>query len=202
MTQILKKDTFETKHISEYYKKYYKSQRKVRLRVLDYMFRYISFVNNKEKICAINSEEYNQISKELNLPKDLVHKFISKFLVDLVKFHKFIERHPEILHANELNHTQPINLFLWRIYKLAPVFDYKRARENARRLKKKLDVLYFWPQIMTQVATVIFITDYIDKNKSIKLKQLNLRVLCQCSAYAFHRTRNKIGLTTSALKSL
>ena len=45
-------------------------------------------------------------------------------------------------------------------------------------------------------------TDLLDKNKPQKIIQSNLRALCCCSAYAFHRTRNKIGLTTKFIKNL
>jgi hypothetical protein len=58
---------------------------------------------------------------------------------------------------------------------------------------------------MTQVAIVIFITDLLDTTANRILKkiiQTNLRALCCCSAYAFHRTRNKIGLTTDFIKNL
>ena len=34
----------------------------------------------------------------------------------------------------------------------------------------------------------------IRKESDNKLRQTNLRALCGCSAYAFHRTRNKIWL--------
>ncbi|TKJ18045.1 MAG: hypothetical protein CEE43_19015 [Promethearchaeota archaeon Loki_b32] len=83
-------------------------------------------------------------------------------------------------------------------HRLAPIFDLKRAKENAKILQEKLRRLCICPQVMTQVAVIIFITDLLDNTlfrKYQKIIQSNVRVLCNCSAYAFHRTRNKIGLT-------
>ncbi|MFX1393520.1 MAG: hypothetical protein ACFFAH_08090 [Promethearchaeota archaeon] len=83
---------------------------------------------------------------------------------------------------------------LHKHYRIAPVFDYNRARANLKTLHKLCSIEAFWPQIPTQIATVIYITDYKSKNDE-KLFQKNLRALCGCSAYAFHRTRNMLKLT-------
>ena len=83
---------------------------------------------------------------------------------------------------------------LHTIHRIAPVFGYKRARVNLESLHKLLKLTSFWPQLTTQVALVIYITDEKSKNK-LKILQKNIRVLCNCSAYAFHRARNKLNLT-------
>jgi hypothetical protein len=200
MTQILKKDIFNVDNIKEYYQKFYKNSKKQKSVILNYLFRNITFLTSSDKIRTITKDEYIQISNELNIPKSLIHKFISQFLVSLLNLRKFIQMNPDVLHIKD--HTQPLKIFLRLFYRLAPIFDYKRARINILILKKKLNVLCFWPQLMTQAAIVIFITDYLDKTQIKKLKQANIRALCHCSAYAFHRSRNKIGLTPKVLKNL
>ncbi|KKL46730.1 hypothetical protein LCGC14_2342630 [marine sediment metagenome] len=60
-----------------------------------------------------------------------------------------------------------------KFYRLAPVFDYNRARENSRILKLKLDALCFWPHMTTQVAVVIYITDKLDLSQKDKILQTN-----------------------------
>lgn len=200
MTQTLKKEDFEVESINDYYNNYYKSQNKLKPIILNYLFRNISFLTIREKVRVITTSENKRISEALNIPVKLVHKFISEFLIGLLNFRKFINNNPKVLHARDQN--QIINIILHRFYRLAPVFDYKRAKENARRLKDKLDTLFFWPQLMTQLTIVIFITDLIAKSEPQKIIQSNLRALCSCSAYAFHRTRNKIGLTSKFIKSL
>ncbi len=47
---------------------------------------------------------------------------------------------------------------------------------------------------MTKIAIVIYVTDLKDPQVEKPIKQTNIRALCGCSAYAFHRTRNKLGL--------
>ena len=191
MTQTLKNQNIETQDVDEYYVKFFKTQEKLRPDVLEYLFQNITFITNREKLRALSVSEYDNVIKATGIPKVLVHKYISRFLVDLLKFKRLLSKCPQILNSRQ--NDRGLGIFLNRIYRIAPVFNYRRARENARRLKKKLDHLCFWPQLMTQAATVIYITDKLDKNKKDKIIQSNLRVLCCCSAYAFHRTRNKLG---------
>ncbi|MFX1304934.1 MAG: hypothetical protein ACFE9X_16385 [Promethearchaeota archaeon] len=200
MTQTVKKEDFEAYDISDYYNKFYKNKGKIKQTVLNYLFRNISFVSKHENVRAITVSEYGQISKAINIPKVLVHNYISKFLVNLIYFKQFLNKHPITLGLKE--QARENNVYLHKFYHLAPVFDYRRAEENSKILKIKLNQLFFWPRIMTQIAIIIFVTDLFDKSQPQKIIQANLRSLCNCSAYAFHRTRNKIGLTTKFIKSL
>lgn len=200
MAQTIKKKYIDVRDSSDYYNKFYKSQNGLKPIVLNYLFRNIAFVTNQEKIRALVTTDYEAITKNTNIPIKLIHKFISSFLIDLLRFKKFIRKNPQILNSKKKN--RKVRIYLHKFFRIAPVFDYKRARENARILKLKLDKLFFWPQIMTQIAIIIFITDLLDKNNSQKIIQTNIRALCDCSAYAFHRTRNKIGLTSKYIKKL
>jgi hypothetical protein len=195
MTQTLKKPNIETQDMGEYYANYFKDKNTHRSYILDYLFRTFTFVNRGEKIRVITNGEYEQISRDLNVPLVLIHKVISRFLVDLIRIKMFF-RHNTLLLRNR-NQGVKVRIYLHKLHRLAPVFDYNRARENVKRLQMKLDQLCFRPQIMTQVAIVLFITDLLDDHPfrtDSKIIQSNLRVLCNCSAYAFHRTRNKLGL--------
>ncbi|MFX1596205.1 MAG: hypothetical protein ACFFBK_09085 [Promethearchaeota archaeon] len=200
MTQTLKKQDIKVDMIDNYYNTYYKAQNKIKPIVLNYLFRNISFLTRKEKIRALTKLEYSQISGRINVPRVLVHKFVSEFLVNLLRLKQFIRTNPNIL--NSKVQERRVRLHLYKLHRLAPIFDYKRAKENARILKIKLDQLFFWPQIMTQIAVIIFITDLLDKQQEQKIIQANLRALCSCSAYAFHRTRNKLGLTAEFVNNL
>jgi len=200
MAQTIKKQYIDVRDSSDYYNKFYKSQNGLKPIVLNYLFRNIAFVTNQEKIRALANTDYEAITKNTNIPIKLIHKFISSFLIDLLRFKKFIRKNPQILNSKKKN--RKVRIYLHKFFRIAPIFDYKRARENARILKLKLDKLFFWPQIMTQIAIIIFITDLLDKNNSQKIIQTNIRALCDCSAYAFHRTRNKIGLTSKYIKKL
>lgn len=200
MTQTLKKQQSNVSSSAEYYNKFYKSPQDLRPIVLNYLFRNITFVTRKEKIRALDLIEYREISNNIGVPVNLVHMFVSRFLVNLILLKTFLNNNQEIFNSKDQN--RKVRIYLHKIHRVAPVFDYKRARENAKRLKMKLDQLFFWPQTMTQIAITIFVTDLLDKIKEQKIIQANLRSLCCCSAYAFHRTRNKIGLTSCYIKNL
>ena len=74
------------------------------------------------------------------------------------------------------------------------ILSLKEVKGIGSVLEKKLTDMCFWPQFMTQLAIVIYVTDLNDSHFKKKIKQTNLRALSGCSAYAFHRTRNKLGL--------
>lgn len=200
MVQTLKKQFIDVRDSSDYYNKFYKYQNGLKPTVLNYLFRNIAFVTNQDKIRALATTDYENITKNTNIPVKLIHKYVSCFLIDLLGFKRFIRKNPQILNSKKQN--RKVRIYLHKFYRIAPVFDYRRARENARILKLNLDKLFFWPQIMTQICIIIFITDLLDKNHPQKLIQTNIRALCDCSAYAFHRTRNKIGLTSKYIKNL
>ncbi|MHA2131587.1 MAG: hypothetical protein ACW99L_16600 [Promethearchaeota archaeon] len=167
-----------------------KSRKKVRTQVLDCLFREFTFVTPTYKIRALSNKEFYLIASRTGFPITIVKSIINKFLVWLVYFRKFLKNYKLTFDYNK--HLKKLRIQLFKIHRIAPVFDYKRAKVNARILKSKLDTLCFWPQFMTQIAIIIYVTDLNDKNSEKKIVQNNLRVLCDCSAYAFHRTRNRL----------
>ncbi|MFW9819181.1 MAG: hypothetical protein ACFFE5_06185 [Candidatus Thorarchaeota archaeon] len=203
MSRTLKKQIIKTHDINEYYVKFFKNSHAPRPVVLDYLFRNITFASKYEKVRALTDSEYNQITEATNVPNIIVHRIISSFLVNLVRIKKFFRTNAKLFCSR--HQPRKVRIYLHKLHRLAPVFDYKRARENAKRLEIKLNKLCFRPQIMTQVAVIVFITDLLDNQPfraHYKIIQSNLRVFCNCSAYAFHRTRNKLGLTTDYIKKL
>jgi hypothetical protein len=118
---------------------------------------------------------------------------MSKILGELKYIREFFKKNS--ISYTPFNRLRKMKIYLHKLRRLAPVFDFQRAKQNAQILEKKLNLLCFWPQFMTQIAIVIFVTDLNDSHFKKKIKQTNIRALCDCSAYAFHRTRNKLGLT-------
>ncbi|MFX0077293.1 MAG: hypothetical protein ACFE96_17770, partial [Candidatus Hermodarchaeota archaeon] len=145
MTQMLKNPDIETQDMDEYYTNYFKDRDAHRSFILDYLFRNIIFVNGGEKIRAITTGEYEQISRTLNVPLVLVHKTVSRFLIDLILIRKFFRQNAKLLSSR--NQGVKVRIYLHKFHRFAPVFDYHRARENAKRLQLKLDQLCFRPQI-------------------------------------------------------
>ena len=200
MTEILEKEVVEPSKAVKSTKPIQLIDRKLKNRLLNCVFRYISFIDGNESLRTISDIECKVLSSRTKIPVYKVHKILDKFLDELTHFKEFLRS--GLLTYSISDQARKVRIYLHKVHRLAPVFDYKRARENAKRLKLKLDQILFWPQVMTQVAVIIFITDFLDKGwNNNKLLQTNLRALCDCSAYAFHRTRNKIGLQQMLLKS-
>ena len=210
MTQIVKRQQIEGEkstdevraaiQISLSFRNDSQFRKKVRHLVLDNVFRTISFITRKEKIKALTKVDYAKIHHDTGIPIIIIHKIVSTFLVELVRFKKFLNS--DLLSYSIEDQSKKVLIYLHKIHRLAPVFDFKRAKTNAQILKSKLESLFFWPSLTSQIAVIIYVTDLLDKNNKDKprLIQGNLRSLCDCSAYAFHRTRNKIGLTTSVIR--
>ena len=160
--------------------------------ILNYLFRNISFFTPLQKVRAVLPFEGRNIAGKTRIPYKVVHSVVSKFLIDLIYMRRFFKDNS--VSYTPFNHLKKMNIYLHKFNRFAPVFDLERAQQNARILQTKLSQICFWPQFMTQVAIVIFVTDLNDPRSKKKITQTNLRALCDCSAYAFHRTRNKLGI--------
>ena len=167
-------------------------QRDVRNTVLNCLFRNYSFFTPAQKVRELSLIELRGIAGTSKIPVKVVNSVVSKFLVELRFVSKFFKVNS--VSYTPFSHLRKMNIYLHKFNRLAPVFDFQRAKQNAKILQGKLNSLCFWPQFMTQVAIIIYVTDLKDPCIKKKLKQTNLRALCGCSAYAFHRTRNKLGL--------
>lgn len=192
MTQLLKTQDYQLKQEAGNITRYQKSELYQKKRILNYLFRYVAITTKREKIRAIPRIRYREMSNKLKLDFDLIHHVVSKFLVDLIRIKDCINKNDYVLYSKD--QSRLVRSYLHKFHRLAPVFDYRRARENSRILKMKLDHLCFTPHITTQLAVIIYITDKLDHTKKDKILQTNLRPFCNCSAYAFHRTRNKLGM--------
>lgn len=166
----------------------------VKKSVLDYFFRCESLTNGDNSVVEISHFLVKKIAGQTHVPDILVLDIVSKFLKEVKTF-------SEILHSGYIAWTperkrlyRKVRVYLHKAHKIAPVFDYNRARKNLEILHILLARNYFWPHITTQLALVIFITDRNDSNltRNNYILQKNLRAFCSCSAYAFHMARNKL----------
>jgi len=164
--------------------------------VLNYLIRHICFVDQSDKVRNISNKEMKEIEAKTKLSGDLIFHIIDQFFSNM-RFLKTFFTSKKITWEHERTKLmKKVRIYLHKLHKIAPVFSYQRAKENLKILYSLLDLKNHWPHISTQIALVIFITDRNDKtNKSRKyIIQKNLRVLCDCSAYAFHRARNILGI--------
>ena len=171
-------------------------QKELKVKLLNAVLRNFS-VLYKGKICqSLKDEDFELLSSVTNIPRPIVQNNVEKFLCNLVNIEKFFHDY-KIKWAYEPKKLyRKARIQLHRIYRFTPVFNYDRARINLEILHSVLKKKLFWPQISTQIAIVIYVTDINNKNiqDSERLLQKNIRALCNCSAYAFHRTRNILNI--------
>jgi len=164
----------------------------VRNTVLNCLFRDYSFFTPLQEIRELPPIELRRIAGTTKIPVNVVNSIVNKFLIELKHIREFFKSYS--VSYTPFSHLRKMYIYLHKFSRLAPVFEFRRAKQNARILETKLNHLCFWPQFMTQIAIVIYVTDLNDLHFEKKIKQTNIRALCDCSAYAFHRTRNKLGL--------
>lgn len=171
----------------------------VKKRVLDHFFRCESLTNGDNSVIELSHFLVKNIAGETHLPEVLVLEVMNKFLKEVKAFNELL-RSGYIAWTPERKHLyRKVRVYLHKAHKIAPIFDYQRAKKNLELLQILLSRNFFWPHIPTQLALVIFVTDRKDPNlvNNNYILQKNLRALCSCSAYAFHMARNKLKINKS-----
>jgi len=171
-------------------------EKELKARILNVLLRNFS-VLSKGKICqSLKDDDLKLLSSITNIPLPIIRCSVEKFLFNLVNFDKFFHDYKMKWAHEPTKLYRKAKIQIHRIYRFAPVFNYKRARKNLKILHSVLKKKLFWPQINTQIAIVIYVTDINDKDiqNNERLLQKNIRALCNCSAYAFHRTRNILNI--------
>jgi len=165
--------------------------------IINFLFRYESLIDNNNKIRAPYSLNLDIIAEVTNSSRSVVLYFFNSFLRELKEFHDFLDTRYENWIPGRRNIYEKLIIFLKRLYKTAPIFNYERAKKNLVALHNLLTINYYWPHITTQLALLIFVTDRNDPNITDKsyILQKNLRMLCTCSAYAFHCARNRLNIS-------
>ncbi len=168
-------------------------------RVLDYFFRCESLTKGDNSVIELSHILVKNIAGQTHVPDILVLDIMSKFLKEIKAFSELL-RSGYIAWAPEGKRLyRKVRVYLHKAHKIAPIFDYQRAKKNLELLHILLARNYFWPHITTQLALVIFVTDRNDSNSTRNnyILQKNLRAFCSCSAYAFHMARNKLKINKS-----
>ena len=175
----------------------------VKREILEYFFRHESFLDNKGKIVKLSYFLVENIAKETQTSYNLVLKVMGQFFKRVTYFKQFLESGFIAWAPGKQQLYRRVRVYLHKVHKIAPVFDYNRARKNLELLHVLLGRKFFWPHVPTQLALVIFVTDRNDTNlgKDNYILQKNLRALCSCSAYAFHMARNKLGINKEGILS-
>ncbi|TFG28657.1 MAG: hypothetical protein EU532_04775 [Promethearchaeota archaeon] len=159
-------------------------------KIIDQFARTYSVLRNNDSSIKLPQEKLNKLSGQLKISNETVQLIIENFLTKLVLFRNFV-KYCEI-RIGSMNKNKKLRIYLHKIYRLAPIFDYKRARINLNILYRLFEKQNFWPTLTTQLAILIYITDRYDPKFSKKILQKNIQIICNCSAYAFHRTKNRL----------
>ena len=171
----------------------------VKKRVLDYFFRCESITNGNNSVIELSHFLVKNIAGQTHVPDVLVLDVMSKFLKEVKAFSELLRLGYIAWTPERKRLYRKVRVYLHKAHKVAPVFDYQRAKKNLELLHVLLSRKSYWPHVPTQLALVIFVTDRNDPNLANNnyILQKNLRTLCSCSAYAFHMARNKLKINKS-----
>lgn len=165
--------------------------------IINSFFRNESLVDDNNMVRAPDSLNLEKIAQRTKSSKSVVLYILNSFFRDMKDFHEFLTTRFENWTPGQRHIYEKLKIYLKRLYDTAPIFNYQRAKKNIDVLHYLLSKNYYWPHITTQLALLLFVTDRNDVNvqKRAYILQKNLRMLCTCSAYAFHNARNKLNIS-------
>ena len=165
--------------------------------IINFFFRYQSLVDDNNKIRISDGLNLEKIAEKTNTSKGVVLYIINDFYRELKDFHECLTTRYENWTPGRRHIYEKLNNYLEGLYETAPIFNYQRAKKNIDVLHYLLSTSNYWPHITTQLALLIFATDRNDPYVKVGdyILQKNLRMLCTCSAYAFHSARNKLNIS-------
>ena len=166
--------------------------------VLNYLFRKKCFVDSHERILVLSDFTIKKIAQEVNIPFDTTEGIIIQCLLHMFHFKRILNCEGFTWNNNMKKLKRKLRVYLYKAHRIAPVFDYKRAKINSETLIRLMKRSCYFPRFTTQLALVLFITDANNQRKlfDTPLLQRNLRAFCDCSAFAFHRARNKLRINS------
>jgi hypothetical protein len=174
------------------------SERGIKCKVMNDFVRHYAILREDHSFNTLDVEQLEDLKKriETSLNNESVEGAINKCLRELGLFLRFLRSYT--IKHNPKNIQKKVRIYLHKIHLIIPVFDYQRARANLKILHQLFYQKNYWPSVSTQLALVIYITDQLDQNLPIDEKgkkfifQKNIRSVCNCSAYAFHRAKNRL----------
>lgn len=167
--------------------------------ILNKLLRSYSVQGPNNSIIKLSEEQLKTLSNQLKFSYEIIELVINRFLTQLSHFKKFMKNCEIRIGSMKLH--KKVRIYLHKIHRIAPFFDYKRARINLSSLHQLFFQKNFWPSLSTQLTLLIYITDKLDKRFGKKILQKNIYFICNCSAYAFHRTKNRLEIDRMIIKN-
>lgn len=166
--------------------------------VINYIFRKSRFTDVHGDVVIFPDRIIKKICQEIKITIEAADQVINEFLLNTICFKRLLNCASLSWNHNIAKLRRKLKVYLHKAYRIAPIFNYKRAVKNSETLIKLMQKRFHFPRFTTQLALIIFVTDANNKNKlfDTPLLQKNLRALCDCSAYAFHRARNLLKISS------
>jgi hypothetical protein len=166
--------------------------------VINYIFRNLGFTDSHGNVIVFPDSVIRMISQKVNVTIKAADQVITEFLLNTICFKRFLNCNNFSWNHDLAKLRRKLRIFLHKAYRIAPVFNYNRAIRNSEILINLMQRKFYFPRFTTQLALVIFVTDANNKNKlfDTPLLQKNIRVFCDCSAFAFHRARNRLRINS------
>ena len=169
------------------------SSGELKKRCINLFVRNFAILGNDNCIILLSTKQIIHITTELGDERsdksDLVEGILSLFLQEVVYLLRSMRTCK--IRIGKSNIERKVRIYLHKLHRIVPIFNYHRARTNLKILHRLFYQKNYWPSFSTQLALVIYITDklvYIKK----PILQKNIRTICNCSAYAFHRAKNRL----------
>lgn len=107
--------------------------------IIAILFKNYSLFREKSEVLinSISKIDTGEIHEELQIPSSTINYILSKFLYELKVFKDFLNNCKVKWYTTDPKKTiRHVKIYLHKIHRLAPVFNYKRARENLTSLHK------------------------------------------------------------------
>jgi hypothetical protein len=169
--------------------------KEVRISLINALFRRYSICFPRGGINIIKSlsfKKLRKLSEMTSISQPLASTIIHKVLRELYYLSTFFQSYKFPWEHRKSLLFKKSKIYLHKLYKLAPIFNYNRAKTNLKTLHMFFNKASFWPTISTQLAMTIYLTDVNEPFFENKILIENIRAITYCSAYAFYRTKNKM----------
>ncbi|MBD3215912.1 MAG: hypothetical protein GF311_25095 [Candidatus Lokiarchaeota archaeon] len=155
--------------------------------------RSIALIKHQTQITKNLSENIFIVIRESQfIPLNIIRLNIKKFLSNISYYTRFLREYTIHYEPNLNSAYRTVRVYLHKLHRIAPVFEYSRAKINLKTLQGFCYRKNIWPHLTTQLAMTIALTDKNNTAHTDKLKNINVRLISNCSAYAFYELRKKL----------
>ena len=135
--------TIATKIVDEGYSKEKElaqiSNKKIEFVVLNVLLRHRFLrLSSDEMVGIVSKISFEKISRWTNLSQDVVKPVVRRYLLDVENYRRFVQNSGFKWPFELYQSWKKARIYLRKVHRIAPVFDYERARINLRTLQQAL----------------------------------------------------------------